>query len=261
MSKSSVASIETAARVLQFLLENSHQGQTFSSILKGVGLPKSTAFNVLQTLRDLSFVSLDSTTRCYTLGWRLVELGYAAADRQGYLEVVRPHLKAFSVATGLTCLVQRRVDDRQVIVERIDPQTDFVIVAPASKSYPLCFGAPGKVFLAYLDESELDSHLSPDKLRAYAPRTTTEPASYKSQLPKVRELGWASSCEEGAPGLSSVAAPVFNFRGDVVVVVSAVGLSSVLTTNRIEFYGLELKKIADKITADIKSFPKPGVDT
>lgn len=248
MTKYRAPSIQTAAKILALLKDDREQGKTFSEICRGVAIPKSTGFNILKTLQEVNFIGFDPDTKRYTLGWGLVQLGGAAADRLGYLSVTRPYLRAFTLETGLTCLVVQRSGDRYVIVERMDASSGVRITAPVGESYPLCFGAQGKVFLADLPDSELDGFLTPDTLRPYTPFSITEPQAYKEELGNVRRMGWACSSEEAVSGVRCIAAPVYSPNGGLALVISALGFTSAFTADRIDEFGSRLKEIAEKIS-------------
>ena len=258
MTKYNAPSIDTAARILDFLKNNSVRGRTFSEICRGVGIPKSTGFNILKTLQGLNYVEHDPDTKRYTLGWRLVELGGVAADRLGYLSVIRSHLGPFSRDTGLTCITVQRMGDNYVIVDRIDVSSGVRVVASVGQSHPLSFGAQGKVFLAALPEAELGRYLTPEHLKAYTPRAITDPDAYRRELALVRQQGWAASCEEAVLGVGCVAAPVYDPRGGLALVVSALGFTSQITPARVDEVGSRLKEIADAITATIAGNRETG---
>lgn len=244
-------SVETAARILLFLKEASESGATFSEICRGVGIPKSTGFNILKTLQEVNFVEYDHETKHYSLGWALVELGGVAADRLGHITVVRSYLKPFVRESGLTGLVMQRFHERYVIVERIDAASGLRVSASIGESHPICFGAQGKAFLAFMEEEEIDQFVTPKNLRNYTSHSIADPEIYKKELARVRKDGWAYSNEEAVPGVRAVAAPVFDPQGELVLVISVIGFTSFFTADRVNELGLKIKEIAGKISEAI----------
>ncbi|MDA8186803.1 MAG: IclR family transcriptional regulator [Dehalococcoidales bacterium] len=249
--KYSAPSVETAARILLFLKEANEVGATFSQICRGVGIPKSTGFNILKTLQEVNFVEFDPETRYYSLGWALVELGGSAANRLGHLTVVRSYLKPFVREAGLTGYVMQRLKDRYVIVERIDAPSGVRVSASVGESHPIWFGAQGRVFLAFASEEEINLSVTPASLKSYTPNAITDPDAYKNELARIRKNGWAYSDEEYVPGVRAVAAPVFDSQGELLLVISAMGFTSFFTADRVDELGFRIKEIADKISEAI----------
>jgi DNA-binding IclR family transcriptional regulator len=68
----------------------------------------------------------------------------------------------------------------------------------------------GKIMLAFSGRTLPDG-----PLRAYTPRTITDPKELAAEVGRVREQGWAQAIEEREPGLSAIAAPIRSSRGDL----------------------------------------------
>jgi Bacterial transcriptional regulator len=68
--------------------------------------------------------------------------------------------------------------------------------------------AMGKLLMANLHEGELRELLSNAQLARRAANTITSKAKLREQLDEIRELGFATSDQELAPGLLAIAAPV-----------------------------------------------------
>ena len=70
-------------------------------------------------------------------------------------------------------------------------------------------------------------------IRTLTSRTVVDPARLRSELQGVRRDGFASAIDELELGLSAVAAPVFDEKGNVVAALSVSGPTLRLTPKRI----------------------------
>ncbi|WP_038772365.1 IclR family transcriptional regulator domain-containing protein, partial [Burkholderia pseudomallei] len=81
----------------------------------------------------------------------------------------------------------------------------------------------GRVLLSSLDAAALDDTLAQSTLRAYTPRTLTDPAALKDEIATVRSQGWAIVDQELEAGLISLSAPIRNRRGQVIAAMNISG--------------------------------------
>jgi len=248
VEKPAVPSVMAAINILHMLKEQRESGLRLAEIYRGLGLPKSTVFNVLKTLRQADLISMDPLTRRYHLGWGLAILGAAAAAATNFIAVTRSYLKPFAQKTGLACIVARRTGEELVVVDSIEAAGYVSLAVPTGSSWPLHFGSQGKVFLAYLPPDELESYLATRELVPYTTRTITDVEALKRELARVRASGVAVNVEEYTLGVNSVAVPVFGPGGEIAVTLSALDFAPTLSSDRLGEVGRELKTIADRIT-------------
>src|SRR5205085_11085342 len=75
----------------------------------------------------------------------------------------------------------------------------------------------GKVMLAFTGRKPRPP------LKAYAPRTITDPRELSAELERVKRRGWADAYEEREPELNAIAAPVFENGGELAGIVALQG--------------------------------------
>ena len=90
-------------------------------------------------------------------------------------------------------------------------------------AYPLHAGASSKALLAFLPADEIDDYLRRSELDALTTETITDGTILRRELDQIRQQGFAVSLGERQAGAGSVAAPVLNDRGEVVMVVGPSG--------------------------------------
>lgn len=226
-----VPSVDAAVRILRWL--GGRRGP-LSEVGAALGISKSTAFAILRTLEREGLVEHDGETRRYSLGVELLALGEAAAAQLDDLAAARVPLSALVAETGLTGLVARPIERGLLIVHTDEGTADVRATMSVGQVVPLGAGAVGKAHLAF---SGTDPRRAGWRPVQYTPRTIVGPARYAAELETTRKRGYATSVEEYRLGVNAVAAPVFDRRRRVVLIVSLIGFASSLTKDTIGGYG------------------------
>ena len=215
--------VKSALRVLDIfeLLAHQPDGLSLSEISHELGIPKSSAHGLINTLLARGYLREGRQDRTYRLGARLFELGsgYMAGtdlitDGQ---EVVRETARACDETVHLAIL-----DDDEVLYVAKEEGTNTIrMVSAVGKRFPAYGTGVGKMMLSALPSEELDRLYPPNKpMEPITPRTITDPAAFRRELGEIRRRGYATDFEESTPGLSCIAAPVFGSDDTVVAAIS-----------------------------------------
>ena len=131
----------------------------------------------------------------YRLGLRIVHLANALLARLDVREVARPHLVAIVEATGETATLSVPGDEDAITVDFVPGSHQLQPVSRLGRPSIAHATSAGKVMLAFSGR-EL-----PDKpLRAYTPRTITDPQALAREIAQVRERGWAQALGRARAG-------------------------------------------------------------
>lgn len=166
------------------------------------GLPRSSVFRVLKTLRSAGFLFQDQETRAYVLGPRVLQLGALAQQQLARAEVVTPPLLELGQTTGETVTYSIIDVPNRLCTFVLDGPSDLRHVAQAGARYPLHLGAAGKVILAHLPEELMLTITRGQGL------TSLEIDELRGQLAEIREQGYAVTHSERVSGTTGLAAPV-----------------------------------------------------
>jgi DNA-binding IclR family transcriptional regulator len=109
-------------------------------------------------------------------------------------------------------------------VDQVDSANPVQVRDWTGTRIPLHAVSSGQVFLAQLPAPMLSRYLA-EPLEAFTARTLTDAGSLLERLREVRHEGHAWVREEYAIGISSVAAPVADARGELVAAVHVHGPS------------------------------------
>lgn len=219
-----------------------------ADLARSVDLNKSTTHRYVATLAKLGYLHQDPETRKYTLGPRVVDLGFAAINSMEITRVAGRYLQALSDETGYT--VSMAVLDGPDIVyvdrRRSGRASNFAmgLHLHVGSRLPAYCTAMGKAMLAYLEPDALRSVLDRTDFARRGPKTITAREQLMADLAHVRQTGIAVNDEELAAGLRSVAAPVRNRSREVV---AAVNIAVHLTV-----WGTSVESVAARLEGPLR---------
>ena len=214
-----IGAAERAIAVLDALAEGGELGT--NEIARRTGMTPSTVSRQLGTLAAGGLVERVSATGRYRLGLRIVHLANALLARLDVREVARPHLTALVEATGETATLSVPGDDAAITVDFVPGAHQIQPVSRLGRPSVAHATSAGKVMLAFSGRE-----LPEGPLRAYTPRTITDPKALATEIARVRELGWAQALGEREPDLTAIAAPIRSSRGELEAIVALQGPSA-----------------------------------
>ena len=191
------------------------------------GWAKSTIHGLLASMLDSAVIEQNATDGKYRLGYHLFELGSTVSQGWDVPERCVPHLQKIVDAVGESAYLARLSGNELILVVCEEPHAGFRVVSEVGTRLPLHCSSQGKAILAHLPDYEAHRLLTRGDLKCYTPNTLTEMTELKNELENVRSCGWAQELEEYKLGLKSVAAPIFDSRGDCRYAVGVICMASV----------------------------------
>lgn len=209
-----IASVSTAIAVLKALpTDGTHVG--VNELARQLGLHKSKVSRLLATLERHDFIDRDPRSGRVALGMGLIVLASPMLGRLDVAKLAKPVLDAIATETGETAFIALWSGQEAVMVEQTVGTRAVVHYSWPGKSVPAHTTAAGKVFLAFLPAPATDRALE-GRLRRCTPATITTRAALAADLVRIRSRGFALNDEENERESCGIAAPVRNYRGDVV---------------------------------------------
>jgi DNA-binding IclR family transcriptional regulator len=221
--------VKSAARVLELLelLARCDAPIALKDVVSTLGIPKSSAHGLLQTLLARGYAERDAAER-YALhdSFRRMPGWFGGTEAQ-LVAVARPIMDQLRDEVGETVFLGVRGARGDVKALGKAPSrapirydADLVGLRPA-----YCTGM-GRVLLAYWDPASTEAYLLRAKLKAYTPYTVTDPHRLRAILARVRHDGYAVLEQEYVLGGSATAAPVMDRDGSVVAALNVGTVSS-----------------------------------
>ncbi len=219
-SETGTRSVKRAADILR-LLGTSGDDSSLTELARGTSLSKATAYRLLQTLVAEGLVDIRQDTGRYTIGADLVRIALAARKSNRLLalklfeKLSVDLMRDLRDRTGETvALVIRQGESRTNIAVELGTH-ELIAVPRVGTKLPLHLGGPGKLLLAFLSDSDLQSFAQQSKLFQPQGRGFVPSDAITIELKQIRKLGYANSFGEAVDGQASIAAPVR--QGGVVI--------------------------------------------
>lgn len=229
-------SVGSALDVLECFATDGELG--VSDVARRLGVAKSTAHRLLQTLVSRGFVEQDADTGLYRLGIHLFELGQLAQARNELRHAALPIMRHIAHATGLTVNFSVPDGPDVVFLERLESSEGVRILGHFGRRLPAHCTSSGKVIAAYNPEA-----YAARVTAGFPPRVTGTVrtlADWERVVEQARKDGYACSHSESFEGASSVAVPVLLRR------MAVASLSVFGPTERIEH---QIERLVPLLTA------------
>jgi DNA-binding IclR family transcriptional regulator len=245
-----IKSVKTSLEILDcFTSETPAIGVT--EISRKLRISKSTVSRILSTLEQGGLVAKIPANQKHRLGAKILQLAGTFLSTIEWRVIAMPHVKALRDETNETVMLFMIDGDHRICLEGCESAQELRSSFAIGGQYPLHAGSAGKLLLAYLPQDEQKRILARAGLPGYTSHTITGAGELERELAEIRGKGYAVSHQERAAFLSSVSAPIRDFRGEIVAALCVYGPSVRFTPARVrEFTRLALDA-AKKISAEI----------
>ena len=212
---------ERALRVLETVAEA--PGCSLADLARSLELPKASVFRHLRVLEDRGYVVGEGDAKRYSLGPRLVHLGFVARSGLRLPQVAAPTLRALHERFNETVHVGVLSQHEVVHIETIPSTHPLKMASAVGERTFAHISALGKVLLAHSDTWIVQAVIEHRGLPRFTNATICDRGELQVELARVREQGYAIDDEESAVGLRCVACPI---RDEGNQVIAALSLSS-----------------------------------
>ncbi|HUX14679.1 MAG TPA: IclR family transcriptional regulator [Spirochaetia bacterium] len=226
-----VKTVQKAIRIIDELSGNDNLGVT--DLCDILGIPKSSAHNILETLVHERVLEKRRDSNKYSLGVRLVELGNRAQLNLDITRVSHPYLISLNETTGETVHLTVLDNDEVLYVDCVESKMRIRTYSVIGARAPLYCTAVGKAILAFLNSEDQDRILREKGTPRMTANTISDEKSLRADLRKVVQRRYSIDNMEHEDYLRCVGAPIRNWKGEVYASISISGPSQRLTYKRI----------------------------
>lgn len=211
-----VPAVEQASRILLALAQAASSQLSLTEIARQVGIHKSKAYSILNTLSNVNFVQRDPLSKAYSLGTGLLFLAGRVLESLDLRDTARPFLKRLSESTNSTAFFGMISERHLLVVAKDEGDQDIGLTIRTGHRFPLAWGAHGKSIAAFLPRQEREALLKSDKLYFHGSPAGIDRRRLNTELQEFRRIGYATDLGEMKVGIHAVAAPVFGRGGTVI---------------------------------------------
>jgi len=243
-----VPGLHRGLKVLE-TLGASEEPLSLSEIARALEISRSSAFRLVYTLRQMEFIKEAEQKNTYTLGARVLNLGFAYLNQQPMTAIARPHLSALRDKVNISAHLSVLEGTDVLYLSSHQARAGYVsnmVTGTRQKAYA---SAIGWCLLSDLSEEELRAFCSGQDMAAVTVHTPTDANMLIERVHDVVAKGYVYSKGFREPGGSSVAAPVRDARGRIVACVNISGPDGAFDETRIEsFYWPAVAETAQHIS-------------
>lgn len=206
--------VDKAFDLLRIIQAHEETAFGVSEIARTAGLPKSTAFRLLNALERNQAVKREG--RYYRLGRMFApELRMPSSEEAQRVQMaLTPALAALFERTRETVQLCMLIDGAVVFLNKLHSHHRVPSPSRIGGHAPAYCTSVGKALLAF-DPKATDLVCSRG-LERWTPHTICDPDELRTELARVRRTKIGTDDEEYVPGVASVAAPVFSADGRAV---------------------------------------------
>jgi DNA-binding IclR family transcriptional regulator len=194
------------------------------------GMVPAKAFPHLVSLQKIGLVARDAAGR-YEAGSLGLELGLIGLARLSPVREADAELVGLAAATGMSVALAVPGPLGPTVVRLEESAWPLHVSLRPGTVMSIVHTAIGRVLAAWLDDEVRAELLAQDALRlAGAPARDGEMPAYRERLAAIRATGIDTALDKPVPGISTVAAPVFDHTGNVCLVLALMGPSGIMET-------------------------------
>ncbi len=231
--------------ILEHLAE-SRDGLSVAQIADRVGLHRSSVYRYLSSLMEQEYV-VKTSDGCYELGPRVLELATIVLERIDLRQVARPALIRLCEETSATVHLSQLNGTEVVYLDKVETSRTLPLHSRIGGRAPSYCTGVGKALLAHLHPEQLEQVLVRTELKRYTENTIVDPAALREELAAVHAAGHAVDRGEHEEDISCVAAPVFDYKGEVVVAISVTDIKRRMNGNE-DWYAQRVRQVASEIS-------------
>jgi DNA-binding IclR family transcriptional regulator len=218
-----VPALERGLKILELF---NHHDPVFTPnlIAQRLGLPRTTAIRLVQTLHTLGYLERANRDRDFRLGPRVMKLGFDYLSSLALTDIGTPVIDRLRDATGFSSHLVVR-DGRDVVFVAKAWTRDSVLSAikvNVGTRIPAHASVHGHVLMGDLSEAEIEALFPEPMLPTYTPHTPRTAKEVYERAQKYVAEGCAVSESSFEPGISVISAPV---RDGTRMIVAAVTLT------------------------------------
>ncbi len=207
---------------------------TGAELSRRLDLPRASVFRLLQTLEQLGFVERVGESTSYKLGIAVLRLGFEYLASMELAEYGRPIIDDLCGSTGLSAHLVVR-DGREVVFVAKSAGRSFMFNSvQVGARLPAHATVLGRVLLGDLAAQELADLYAGVALESFTAQTPTSLDALQQLVEADAQRGYGISQGGFEPGISTIAAPVFDEHQRIA---AAIGLT--VPSQRVEPAALE----------------------
>ena len=220
-----IQSVEVGTRLLRVLASHG-RSMMLKDLAKNAGMAPAKAHRYLTSFIRAGLVAQDAYTGQYDLGSFALELGLSSLARLDIVRAADPVLDRLCEQIDETVGLAVWGSHGATVVRMMEPTTTITVTLRAGAVLPLTKSATGRAFAAFSQIPAVRKALELE-IKQLASERNSSIATIREEidpvLSEIRGQGLSRASGSFTPGINGFSAPVFDFSGQMVASITALG--------------------------------------
>jgi DNA-binding IclR family transcriptional regulator len=226
-----INSVLKAVKIMN-LFSASETRLSLAQVSSRLNMPKSTAHNLLNTLRSEGYIEkLDRDM--YALGTAPLALTQNIRANVEIRDPAAPLLRKLADYARESVYLTIKDGDYALYIYAVESSHRLLARTAIGDRVPLHCTSVGKAIMAHLPEEEIKAIVTRVGLPPFTENTLDNIADLKADLAQTRERGYSLDTEEHEIQTFCIGAPIFDRKGRVIGACSVSGNSPDMVTDRL----------------------------
>lgn len=212
--------VERTFSILQLIAERT-SGITLQELSDEMGIAKSSAYVILQTLVQLGYVTtMRNNDKKYCLGIETFSLGAKYVNDMSLVQQCAVYLPAIAEKYNKTAFVAVLDGTSVVYIYKYVAQNARLTSCPLGSKKDAYATALGKAILAFLPPDKMSTVIDKIEFKSFTDYTLTSRDAFLNDLKNTRKRGYSLDIRELEDITSCCGAPIFDYSGNVIAAAS-----------------------------------------
>jgi DNA-binding IclR family transcriptional regulator len=243
-----LAGAQTLSRGLEVIDAVARGKVGLDELADAVGLTRSTTHRLASALVKLRYLKFLRGTG-YSLGPRLIELGYLASQQASLARVAREHIEQLAARTGDTVHLGVLDGSTALYIDKIQGTRRVEISSRIGERQPLRSTGLGKALILDADEKQWREYYAYEARLGHSYNVDLK--LWLRRMHDYAKEGYAFDLEENEDRIRCVAAPVRDVTGEIVGSISVSSAAQYMNDKRLNDLTFEVKSAADMISREL----------
>ena len=243
--------VKSVARTIDALLlfVNCSKYLTLQEISSMMGLPKSSAFELIHTMLKKGIIEYKSPDhKLYGLSMLAFEIGSSVVDRLGVTDVSRPYIQELNRNTGGTAFLGVEDHGQVVYIDRAEDHSAVKAGAKLGQRRNLNTTSLGKAILYAHSNETMLSLLGPEPYPTQTPLSHTTSVQVLTDAKISRRRGYAVDDREEGPDMFCIGSAIRDRNGNPVAAISVASIYTMINDKKKELIAKQVMDTALEIS-------------
>ena len=233
------------------LLSLSETPLTLADIVKTLNYPKTTTFDIIKTLNELDLIEMvDEVLKSYSIGLGSFTIGNSFIRKLDVIKIAEPIMKDVGKKLGRTVFLGMLSQNKVVYIHKFEASESIITTSKVGTQNELYCTALGKSLLAF--SKNTDEILNCVDFVKKTEHTIIDRKSLEKELELTAKRGFSIDNREFENHVFCVAAPIFDFKGEVSYAISTSDLFIPdVTLKNLDYLSATIKEAALKISTKL----------